>query len=175
MVRRGLLHGQEPVGAEVGAEHFREKDGSVFLEMLFQKGDHETRQGHARAVERVDELRLAVRVLEAAVQAAGLVVGEAAARADLQPLLLAGRPELEVVALGGREAHVAGREHQYAEVESKAGEHLLGLVDERLELLERGGGVDEVDHFHLVELVDAEHAARHLTGAAGLAAVHKHL
>ena len=30
--------------------------------------------------------------------------------------------------------------------------------------------MDEVDHLHLVELVDAEHAARHLAGAAGFAA-----
>ena len=62
--------------------------------MLLEKGHHEARESHAGAVEGVDELRLAVGVLEAAVEAPGLVVREAAAGADFQPLLLAGRPAL---------------------------------------------------------------------------------
>ena len=65
--------------------------------MLLEERDDEARKRDAGSVKRVDELRLAVRVLEAAVEAARLVVGEAAAGADFKPLLLARGPELEVV------------------------------------------------------------------------------
>ena len=87
--------------------------------MLLKERNDEARQGDARAIERVDELCLAVRILEAAVETTRLIVCEAAARANFKPLLLAGSPELEVVALRGREAHVAGGEHDHAEREAK--------------------------------------------------------
>ena len=55
-------------------------------------------QGQARAVERVDELRLGARLGPVADRhPAGLEVAEVRARADLEPALHARRPDLEVV------------------------------------------------------------------------------
>ena len=81
------------LAAHVRPQDFGDRHRPVFVQVLLQKRDHEARQRHAGAVERVDELRLAVGVFEPAVQAAGLVVREAAARADFQPLPK-GRSEL---------------------------------------------------------------------------------
>ena len=138
--------------------------------MLLKERDDEARKRNARAVKRMDELRLAVGVFEAAVEAARLVVGEARARADLKPLLLAGSPELQVVALRGGEAHVAGREHDHAERKAEPRKDFFRFLHERLELLERDGRMHEVHHLDLVELVDAQHAARHLARRPRLAA-----
>src|SRR6266545_3890498 len=48
------------------------------------------------------------------VRAPGLIVGVRAGARDLEPLADAGRPRLEVVGLGGREAEVVGRQHRDA-------------------------------------------------------------
>ena len=125
---------------------------------------------NARTVERMHQLRLAVRVAEAAVQAARLIIGEARARRHLQPLLLAGSPQLEIVALGCGKAHVAAAELKNAVVQPKSLEDRLSLADENLQLLEARIGMDEIHHLDLVELVDSQHAARHFAGASRLAA-----
>src|SRR5574344_2159098 len=88
--------------AHVRTEPLGDRHRPVRIEVLLEKSDDETRKGPARAGQAVDELRLAVRILEAAVETARLVVGEAGAARHLEPLLLARRPELDVVALGGR-------------------------------------------------------------------------
>ena len=166
-----LLDGFEAfLAAHVGAKHLGNRHRAVGIEVLLEERDDEARQSDARAVQRVDELRLAVGILEAAVEAARLIVGEAAARADFKPLLFARSPKLEVVALRCREAHVARRKHDHAEREAEPRKHLFGFLDERLKLLERDGRMDEIDHLDLVELVNAQHAARHLAGRACLAA-----
>ena len=118
----------------------------------------------------MDELRLAVGILEAAVEAARLVVGEAGAGGDLKPLLFTRSPKLEVVALRRREAHVPGAELEHTVVQTEPVQHVLCLLHQNLELLERGLGMDEIHHLDLVELMDAEESARHLAGAARLAA-----
>ena len=138
--------------------------------MLFEKSHHEAREGDAGAVERVDEFRLAVRVAEAAVETPRLVVGEARARGHLEPLLLARRPEFEIVALRRRKAHVARAELEDTVVEPQPLQNRLGFADEDFKLLEGSLGMHEIHHLHLVELVDAEHPARHLAGGTGLAA-----
>ena len=75
----------------------------------------EPRQRHARAVQRVDELRACRSVaVEADVGPAGLEVLEVAAGGDLQPSSLPGRPQLDVVALGRGEADVPRAELQHA-------------------------------------------------------------
>ena len=165
-----LLGDQLFLAAHIGTKHFGDGHGTVFVQVLLQKRNDETRQRDAGTVERVDELRLAVRILEAAVEAACLVVGEAGAGGNLEPLLLARSPKLEVVALGGGKAHIARAELKNAVMKTEPLENVFRLGDENLKLIERGVGMDEVDHLHLVELVDAEHAARHLAGAARLAA-----
>ena len=72
-----------------------------------EQGDYQAGEGNSRAVERVDELGLAALFLEADLAAPGLEVEEIAARADLEPALLGRSPQLDVVALGVREAHLA--------------------------------------------------------------------
>ena len=138
--------------------------------VLLQERDHEPRQRHARTVERMAELRLAVGIAEAAVETTRLIVGEARAGRNLQPLLFAGRPKFEVVAFRGRKAHVARAELKDAVMETEPLEDVFRFAYEDFKLVERGVGMDEVDHLHLVELVDAEHAARHLAGRSGFAA-----
>ena len=84
----------------------------------------------------MNELRLAVSVAEAAIEAAGLIVRKARAGRHLKPLLLARSPKLEVIALGGRKAHIAAAELENAVVEPKTLQNSFGLLDENLKLRE---------------------------------------
>ena len=89
------------LAAHVGAKNLGNRHRAVGVEVLLEERYDEARQSDTRAVQRVDELRLAVGILEAAVEAPRLVVGEAAAGADFKPLLFARSPKFEVIALRG--------------------------------------------------------------------------
>ena len=75
--------------------------------MLLEKRDNEARKRHAGTIERMNKLRLTVGIFEPAVETTRLIVREATAARDLEPLLFSGSPKLEIVALCGLEAHVA--------------------------------------------------------------------
>src|SRR5450759_3726261 len=84
--------------APVGPEDFRPDDRAVWRLVILQHGDDDPRQGEARTVEGVHEFGPGARLgAEADVGAARLEVHEVAARANLQPLLNARRPDLNIV------------------------------------------------------------------------------
>src|SRR4029079_11771064 len=102
--------GLERVATDGGAEDLGHLDAAVGpLVGLEDRGD-DPGEGQTGAVQRVDQLRLASRLGPPADRhPSRLVVAEVRARADLEPLLDAGRPDLEVVLLRLDEAHLAGR------------------------------------------------------------------
>ena len=84
-------------------------------------------------------------------------------------MFCAGQPDFEVVGLGGGEAHVAGAQRHDAVRQFQPLQDRLGVAGQ---LLERVVGLVRMDDLHqldLVELMLADHAARVLAVAAGLA------
>ena len=78
-----LVGHQHGLTAHVGAQNFGDGHGAVGLQVILQEGDQHTRRGHAGVVQRVGQLGLAVLILKADAQAAGLGVAEVGAGADL--------------------------------------------------------------------------------------------
>src|SRR5258705_2822464 len=108
-----------PLGNAVSADirHQRRRDGhgAVGLLVSFEQRRDRARQRNTRRVQRVHEFGLLAWPRAGAnVGAPGLIVGVRAGAGDLEPLADAGRPRLEVVGLGGREAEVVGRQHRDA-------------------------------------------------------------
>src|SRR6185295_15941215 len=157
--------------SEVGAEGVGQEDGAVGLLVVLEDGDERPADGEARAVERVEEARLAaVRGAVAEVGAPGLEVGAVRAGGDLAVGVLAGEPDFEIVGLGCGEAHVAGREADAAVGEVELFEDALGVARQLFERGEAGLGGRQVDQLDLVELVLADEPADVLAVRAGLAA-----
>ncbi len=67
--------------------------------MILEECDKHTRRSHAGVVQSVGQIGLAILALDADVQAAGLCIAQVGAGADLEVLLLAGAPGLDVAAL----------------------------------------------------------------------------
>ena len=99
---------QVVLAAHVGTQHFGDDDAAVGLKVVLKEGDQHTGRCHAGVVQRVgqhgaglgDGLALLVgdliALLEADAEAAGLGVAQVGAGADLEVLLLAGAPGLDV-------------------------------------------------------------------------------
>ncbi len=102
--------------------------------------------------------------------AAGLEVLAVRAGGDLAVGVLSGQPDLEVVGLGRRETHVAGREADHAIGDLEPLEHAAGAGDHPLELVVARLGRREVHQLDLVELVLADQPAHVLAVRSGLAA-----
>ena len=109
----------------------------------------------------MDEARRpAVLRLVAGIHAARLEIAADRAGRDLAIGVLAGKPDLDVVGLARREAHVAGAERDGAEGQIETLQHLLGAARHALMFVRRllrRGDRDELD---LGELMLADHAAR---------------
>src|SRR5262245_39614237 len=91
----------------VRAQDFCDDHGAVRLLVVLQHGDHGTADRQAGAVQRVAVLGVAgARRAVADVGAAGLEGLAVGAGRDLAVLALAWEPDLDVVGLGGGEAHV---------------------------------------------------------------------
>ena len=109
------------LSAHVGSEDLGDRHGAVLVLVVLEDGDHGPWQGETGSVQGVDELALEVGlgpVLDPGPP--GLEIREVAARGCLEPRILSGRVELQVVALGAREAHVPGAEQQDPVGESEA-------------------------------------------------------
>ena len=85
--------------AHVRLQHFGDGHTAVGLQMVLQEGDQHTRRCHTGVVQGVGQISLAVLALDADVQAACLCVTQIGAGADLEVLLLAGAPSLDIAAL----------------------------------------------------------------------------
>ena len=138
--------------------------------MLLKHGDDGTRARHGGAVERVEDLRTALLRTEAGVEAAGLIVGAVRAAGQLAEALLAREPDLDVVLTGGRGAEVADGDVDHAVREAERLRNRLLDREQMQVLVPALVGMAEREHLDLLELVQAEDAARVATGGARLAA-----
>jgi hypothetical protein len=145
-------------------------DAAVGLLVVLEHGHHGAAHGHARAVERVHEFGLALGVAKPRLHAPGLEGLAVAAGADLAVGALPRQPDLEVIGLGGAEAHVAGAQRHHAVGQLQRLQHGLGVAHHLFQCGVAVLGVGYLHHLDLVELVLADHAARVAPGAAGLGA-----
>src|SRR5688572_31991159 len=84
--KRSLGGRSQAVDTEVRHECLRHAHRTVGRLVVLQQRDDGTREGDARRVQRMDELRLGARLrAEADVGAAGLEIGEGAGAGDLEP------------------------------------------------------------------------------------------
>src|SRR3954470_21047683 len=154
------MRSPDPVGSYVRHERFGHGDASVRTLMVLEDTYDRARQRETGAIQRVNEARLfALCLTKANVRAAGLEVGEVAARGDLQPCPHTRRPRLEIVGHRGGETGVTGGEQLAAVREAYPLEHRLRGTCEQLELLGRALGRGVAYELHLVELVGAQNAA----------------
>ena len=117
------------LSAHVGPEDLGDGDGAVLVLVVLEDGNHRPGQGESGTVEGVDELALQVGlgpVLDPGPP--GLEVGEVAARGCLEPGVLPGGVELQVVAFGAGEAHVSRAQEQDPVGESEAVDEVLGVL-----------------------------------------------
>src|ERR1700682_1593916 len=95
--------------AHVGTNRFRKDDASIRLLAVLENRNHRPAHREAAAVERSCEPRLlALRGPETDLRAPGLELTERRAGADLAIGVLPRKPDLQVVSLLRRKAHVAG-------------------------------------------------------------------
>ncbi len=153
----------------VRAKHFGDLEGAVFLLVVVADTDHHARCGEARTVQRVNVDVLAAD-LGLDVGAACLVVFEVGAGADFEPLLFDRGVDFQVVALGGTETEVTLTEGEAVVGEAELFEEHFTEAGEFFVVFVAAFRVGEVNHFHLVELVQAEKTAGVLTVATGFAA-----
>ena len=99
--------------------------------MVFQEGDEHPGRGHAGVVQGVGKVRLAVLALDPDAQAPGLGVAQVGAGADLEVLLLAGRPGLDVAALHLQVRQVAGAALQLPDGDLEIAEELHAVAPEQ--------------------------------------------
>ena len=169
--RRSIGGGNHLAAAHERAQRRRDHHRAVLLLVVLEDRDQGAAHRQAGAVQRVHELGLAGAlrpVLD--VGAAGLERLAVRARRDLAVGLLARQPDLDVVGLGGLEAHVAGGQAHRAIRQLEPLEHFLGVRGQRLELVVALLGRRELHQLHLVELVLADQAADVGAVRAGLAA-----
>src|SRR5262245_10763152 len=157
--------------AHEAPQRLGDDDRAVGLLIVLQDGDQGPPHGETRTVERVRVLRLPLRLRAVAdVGAPRLEVLAVGARGDLPVRVLAGQPDLEVVGLGRREAHVPGAEGDDAVGEPEPLEDLLRIGGELLERLVGRGGLDDLHELDLVELVLSDQSPHVLPVRARLAA-----
>src|SRR6185503_4799844 len=166
----GGLDALEPV--HVRPKYGGNGDGSVRLLVILQDRDQGAADREPGAVERVAELRLAAGGgPELEVEPAGLEGLAVRAGRDLAILPLPRQPDLEVVALGRREAGVARAVQHHAVGQLEALEDLFRVAHHGLQLVIGLVGRGHLDQLHLVELVLANHPLHVLAVGARLAAI----
>ena len=137
--------------------------------MVLEDRHQGTADGQAGAVQRVQMGRPAAVGGPAADAGAARLIGLAVgAGGDLAVGLLARQPDLEIVGLGGGDAHVAGRQRHHAVGQLEQLQHSLGVPGELLESVVARPRRGELHQLHLVELVLTDEAAHVLAVGAGL-------
>src|SRR5699024_7977930 len=95
-----LLLGNQNLGTtHIRLEHLRDGDGAVCLEMVLEECDQHTRRSNNGVVQGMSQVQLTVLTTYTNLQAASLCVAQVGARANLEVLLLAGAPSLDVAGL----------------------------------------------------------------------------
>ena len=158
------------------SQHFRDDDAAVGLLLVFEEGDHGSRDRDGGAVERVDEVRpLLVRQLAADAEPARLKIGAVRGGGDLAPLArfaAAGHPGFEVEFSVGRPAQVAAGDVEHSVRNAQALEDVfLDAQDQFVELVGLGEvRRGEAEHLDLRELMHAVDPLRRLAVSTRLGA-----
>ena len=108
------LQGASTSSPHVGLQHFGNQHGPVRLLIVFEHRDERAPDRKTRAVERVQQFVLALRVLEPRLHPARLERPGVGAGRDLPIGILGGEPDFEIVCLRRRETHVAGAKYDLA-------------------------------------------------------------
>ena len=149
----------------VGPERFRYCDAAVRLLVVLHDSYHDARQGQSRAVQRMDQTGLGFRIGAIAdIGPPGLEITAVAAGANLEPLLAAGSPHLNIECFDGGEPQVAGAQLDNAVRQPQFLADVLGVAHQFGEFAIRGLRFDELIHLNLFELVPAFDAAGILPG-----------
>ena len=148
-----------------GCKRGRHIDAAIGALVVLEHRDQRPADGKAGAVERVHQLRLALRVAKARLHAPRLERFAIGARRDLAIVLLARQPHFEIVGLGRRRAGVARAELQHAIRQLEFFQYRLGVADQLLERVVRSVRVHDLHQLDLVELMHANHASRVLAVA----------
>ena len=138
--------------------------------MVFQHGHQRAADGEAGAVEGVHEAVFAVFVFETRLHAAGLEVFAVGAAGNFAVGVLRGHPHFEVVGFRRAEAHVAGAEGDDAVGKFQQLQDFFGVADHFFQRGVGRFGAHDLHHFHFVELMLADEAARVFAMRAGFAA-----
>ena len=154
-----LVGHQHSLAAHVGAQHFGDGHSAIGLQVVFQESDQHTRRGHAGVVQGMSQLRLAVLILIADVQAACLGITQVRAAANLKILLLAGAPGFDIAALDLQVSQIAGAALQLANGDLHGAEQLDRVLPQLIVPGHAVLGLADDDHFLLLKLVDAVDAA----------------
>src|SRR5690348_11854264 len=164
----GICFGDSFQAVHVRTQRCGNGDRSILLLIVLEDGDQGAPDREARAVQRVNEARaLLARLAPARLHAPRLELAAVRAARDLAIGILARQPDLDVVGLLRREAHVAGAERDHAVWQAEALQHLLGAAGHAPMLLVGMVGMRDRDQLHLEKLVLADHAARVLARRAG--------
>ena len=156
-------------GTEMAPEGFRNKDAAVRLLIRFEERDVDAREGCARAIESVAEAVFPIGVLVAQVKATGLKVLEVGAAGDFEVTVLAGSPDFDIVGFCAAEPQITGAKLNDPIMESKELEDFFGIRGEGFEFGVGGFRSGHLDEFDLVELMNADQAARSEPGGTRFA------
>src|SRR5690349_5668718 len=161
----------EPLGSQIGNERPWDSHGAVGLLVGLEQGRDRARQGDARGVERMRELRFGARGRPVTdVGAARLEIGERARARHLEPLSDTRRPHLEIVLLGGGEPEVADGHEHHTVRQLQPAQHFLRVSRQHLVLGGRIFRAAEAHQLDLVELMHPQQAAGVLPGGTRFAA-----
>src|SRR5581483_8770581 len=171
--RRSKRSSRDPVAAvHVRAQRLRDGYRAILLLVVLENRNYRAADREARSVQRVNEFGLA----RAGGAGAELDVGAArlerlgvAARRDLAEPVAARQPDLDVVGLRGREAHISGAQQHAAVRQLEPFEHRFRVRRQRLELVVGALRRRDPDQLHLVELMLPVDAADVLAVRAGFA------
>src|SRR6185312_10114015 len=167
-----------PIGAQtlhtphIGPQRRRNCDRAVFLLVVLDHRDQCPPDRKAGAVEGVDEAIApclfvgALFRLETRIHPPRLELAALRAARNLAIGVLCRQPDLDVVGLARREAHIAGAQQHHAIRQIEPLEDLFGTSGHALMLLMRLVGMRDRDELNLVELMLPDHAARVLASGA---------
>ena len=138
--------------------------------VVFKHGHERTADGQAGAVERVNVLDLAVLVLDASAHAASLECFAIRTGRNFAVHVLRRQPHFQVKGLGSAKAHVARAKRNNAVRQAELLQNAFGIGHHFVQVLVAFFRTNNANHFHLVELMLADHAARVATVGTGFRA-----
>src|SRR5699024_1883987 len=141
--------------------NFRNRDGAVFVLIVFKQCSHRTADGKAAAVQSMEQFWLGSLIaFEFDVSAPRLEICHVGNRADFLVVAVARQPHFNVVCLGRAESDVPGTEQHSSMGDAEEVQYVFGMVGHLFQGIPGIFRAFETDHLHFVELVEADQPAR---------------